>query len=93
MPYNLEITEAAHKVFSKLAKKDEVILNEINNKVEEILENPSHYKPLRAPLQNKRRVHIASSFVLIFEIDENRKTVKLLEFDQHDNAYKYLKNS
>ena len=37
MPYNLEVTEAAHKVFSKLAKKDEVILNEINYKVEEIL--------------------------------------------------------
>jgi YafQ family addiction module toxin component len=91
MPYNLEITEAAHKVFFKLAKKDSVALDAIEKKVAEILGNPYHYEPLRAPLQNKRRVHIASSFVLIFEIDENRKTVKLLEFDHHDNAYHHQK--
>lgn len=88
MTYNLEIAEELNKVFSKLAHRDRKTLEEIHKKVNEILENPNRYKPLKAPLQNKRRVHIAGSFVLIFMVDEENKTVKLLEFDHHDNVYK-----
>lgn len=87
MAYELEIADELNKRFAKLAKRDKRTFEAIHKKVEEILENPHHYKPLRAPLQNKRRVHIAGSFVLIFSIDESRKTVRLLEFDHHDNAY------
>lgn len=88
MAYSLEIAEELHKIFTKLAKKDKVAFEAIGKKVNEILQNPYHYKPLKAPMQNQRRVHISSSFVLIFIIEEERKTVKLLEFEHHDNAYK-----
>ena len=88
MAYSIEVAEELNKVFTKLAKKDKVTLEAINKKVNEILENPHHYKPLRAPMQNKRRVHIAGSFVLIFKIDEDKKVVQLLEFEHHDKAYK-----
>jgi len=56
--------------------------------VVEILENPHRYKPLRSPMQNKRRVHISGSFVLVFKIIEERKVAQLLEFEHHDKAYK-----
>ena len=88
MTYSLEIAENLNKIFGKIAKKDRTTFQAINNKINEILENPNHYKPLRAPMQNKRRVHIAGSFVLIFKIDEQRKLVQLLEFEHHDKAYK-----
>lgn len=88
MPYSLEVAENLNKIFEKLAKKDKATFEAINKKVNEILENPHHYKPLRAPMQNKRRVHISRSFVLIFKVDEYRKTVQLLEFEHHDKAYK-----
>ena len=88
MAYSLEVAEELNKVFDKLAKRDKVTFDAINKKVNEILENPYHYKPLRAPMQNRRRVHIAGSFVLIFKIDEERKVVQLLEFEHHDKAYK-----
>lgn len=88
MVYSLEIAEDLNKVFRKIAKRDKVTFEAINKKVNEILNNPSHYKPLRAPMQNKRRVHVSGSFVLIFKIDEERKSVQLLEFEHHDNAYK-----
>lgn len=88
MAYSLEVAEGLNKVFEKLAKKDRATFQAINKKVSEILNNPYHYKPLRAPLQNKRRVHIAGSFVLIFKIDEERKVVQLLEFEHHDKAYR-----
>lgn len=88
MDYSLEVAEELNKVFSKLAKKDKVTFEAMNKKVNEILANPYHYKPLRAPMQNKRSVHISGCFVLIFTIDEERKVVQLLEFDHHDRAYK-----
>ena len=52
MAYSLEIAEELNKVFNKLAKKDKVTFKAIHKKVNEILENPYHYKPLRAPMQN-----------------------------------------
>jgi YafQ family addiction module toxin component len=88
MAYALEIADDLDKVFRKLARKNRQTLDAIKKKVAEIIENPVRYKPLRAPMQNKRRVHISGSFVLIFEMDETRKTVRLLEFEHHDQAYK-----
>ena len=87
MPYSLEIEEGLNKRFAKLAKRDNQTFEAIHKKVLEILENPHHFKPLRAPLQNKRRVHISGSFILIFAVDEEHRTVRLLEFDHHDKVY------
>ena len=64
------------------------MLKLIEKKVQEILDNPYHFKSLKRPLQNKRRVHISGSFVLIYEINEDEKMVTLLDFDHHDNIYK-----
>ncbi len=88
MTYSVEVAEGLNKVFEKLAKKDKVAFQAINRKVSEIIENPYHYKPLKAPMQNNRRVHISGSFALIFRINEERKVVQLLEFEHHDKAYK-----
>lgn len=87
MPYSLEVSEALEKAFHKLAKKDKVTFEALNKKIYQILDNPYHYKPLRAPLQNKRSVHIAGCYVLIYKIDEEKKVVQLLEFEHHDYAY------
>lgn len=87
MPYELEISDDVDKIFAKMAKRDKSTLAAIDKKVSEILLNPHHFKPLRAPMQNLRRVHIGGCFVLVYEIDEGRKVVKLIEFEHHDNAY------
>ena len=58
------------------------------NKIEEILENPQHYKPLKYDLAGERRVHLMKSFVLKFTIGENTKTVEFIFFWHHDEAYK-----
>jgi len=87
MTYYLEVAEDLDKRFAKLAKRDRVLFEALAKKIQAIRENPHHFKPLRAPLQNKRRVHIGGSFVLIFSIDEEKNNVRLLEFEHHDNAY------
>jgi YafQ family addiction module toxin component len=70
-----------------MENKDRLKLEIINKKVSEILEDPYRYKPLKAPMQHMRRVHIAGSFVLIFSINEKAKTVILEDFAHHDEAY------
>ncbi|MDI6755045.1 MAG: type II toxin-antitoxin system mRNA interferase toxin, RelE/StbE family [Thermodesulfobacteriota bacterium] len=86
--YRLAIKEKLDKKFKKLQKKDKEILQLIERKVQDILEDPYQFKPLRKPLQNKRRVHIGGPFILIYEINEEEKRITLFDFDHHDNVYK-----
>ncbi len=87
MTYNLDIPEHLDKIFIKLSKKDKKQLEIINKKINEILENPQRYKTLRGDMHGALRVHIQKSFVLTFEIDENNKMVRLLDYEHHDNIY------
>lgn len=87
--YNLELKPAADQSFFKISKKNRFLLEMINKKILQILDNPYRFKPLHTPMQNLRRVHIAKSFVLIYEIDEIRKTVIVLDFDHHDSVYRH----
>jgi len=86
--YKLAIKKNLDGKFKKLKKKNREMLVLIDRKVQEILDNPYRFKPLRKPLQNKRRVHIGGSFVLIYEVNEDEKIITLLDFDHHDNIYK-----
>ena len=87
MDYELEISEDLDKKFSKLRKKNKKQLEIIFKKVNQILENPYHFKPLRGDMHGARRVHIDKSFVLTYEIDEQRKIVRLLDYNHHDYIY------
>ena len=86
--YRLAVKESLDKKFRRLQKKDKELMRLIDKKVQDILANPSRFKPLRKPLQNKHRVHVGGSFVLIYEIDEEQRVVTLFDFDHHDNVYK-----
>jgi mRNA interferase RelE/StbE len=86
--YKLAVKESLDKKFKRLQKKDMEMLQLINGKVQDILLDPCRFKPLRKPLQNKRRVHVGGSFVLVYEVDEKEELVTLLDFDHHDNIYK-----
>jgi len=88
MSYEVEIRDHLYRLFEKMRKTERRKLEIINKKVVEISGNPYRYKPLKAPMQNMRCVHIAGSFVLIFSIDEKRKTITLEEFAHHDEAYR-----
>ncbi len=86
--YNHELRKSVEKVFFKLAKKNPKQLDRIHNKVEEIRLNPHHYKNLRRPLQHLRRVHIDKRFVLVFSIDESKKSIIIEDYEHHDMVYK-----
>lgn len=85
--YKPSIEENLERTLKKLYKKDRKTYEAIIKKIEEILQNPQHYKPLRYSMKGLRRVHIQKSFVLIFEIVEQEKIVKFVGFEHHDRAY------
>lgn len=86
--YDYELRKNVEKIFFKLAKKNKKQLEIIHNKIEEIRQNPQHYKNLRAPLQHLKRVHIDKSFVLTFSINEDNKTIIIEDYDHHDKIYR-----
>jgi len=87
MSYELEIKPGCRDEIRKHCKKNRILELAIGKKVSEILENPQRYKHLRYDLKQECRVHLLKSFVLKFEIDEARKTVVLVQFGHHDEAY------
>ena len=87
MNYALDISAEADKKFKKLQPKNKKQLEIIEKKVAQILQNPYHFKPLRGDMHGARRVHIDKSFVLLYEIDEKQKVVRILDYDHHDKIY------
>ena len=86
--YNVEIKPSCQDSIEKLCKKNFNLRNALEKKMNEIIQNPCHYKPLKYDLAGERRVHIMKSFVLKFEINESVKTVTFIFFGHHDEAYK-----
>jgi YafQ family addiction module toxin component len=84
--YDLEIEQEVYKTFKKLGKKDPRQLDAIKKKIDQILNDPTQFKPLKYPLQGFRRVHVGS-FVLIYEVCQESNTVKLIKYKHHDEAY------
>jgi len=85
--YSLEVRVSVDRIFSKLAKKNPKQMRIIEKKIKQICEKPSHFKPLRAPMQHLRRVHVDKSFVLTYSIDEQNKVVIIEDYDHHDKIY------
>lgn len=85
--YSISIKPNADKIFSKLKNKNPKQLEVIFKKIEQILKNPYHFKPLRGDMHGARRVHINKSFVLIYEINEKNKIIRILDYNHHDKIY------
>ncbi|MBS3071157.1 MAG: hypothetical protein A2639_00545 [Candidatus Staskawiczbacteria bacterium RIFCSPHIGHO2_01_FULL_34_27] len=86
--YSYELRKSVERIFFKLAKKNSKQLMIIENKIQEIRQNPQHYKNLRKPLQHFKRVHIDKSFVLLFSVDDNKKHIIIEDYEHHDKIYK-----
>jgi len=86
--YSLAIRKSVDRLFSKLAKKNPAQLRQIETKIGQILADPHHFKPLRAPLQHLRRVHLEGSYVLVYPIDETNRLVVIEDYAHHDKIYR-----
>lgn len=85
--YKYEIHPDLDKILFKIGKKDRVQLERILSKIDEIIHSSSlnHYKNLKRPLQKYKRVHVYSSFVLLFTVNDN--TIIFSDYGHHDGIY------
>lgn len=92
MPFFLELSPDFEEDYARFCSKNNAFKTAVDSKVQQILYNldffPSHYKPLSGKLSGVRRVHVFSSFVLLFEVFEKPKVVRILKLEHHDKAYK-----
>ena len=88
MKYALSIKPLVDKIFSKIAKKDKILMSKVADKTEQIQRNPlKKYKFLKGDLKGLNRVHVADHFVLIFHIDHDNRMITIVQFAHHDDAY------
>ena len=86
--YSYSIEKKLKAALERTYKRDKKLYDAVIKKIEEIIENPHRYKPLKHDLKGLRRVHLEKSFVLVFEIDEDGKIVKFLDLAHHDQIYR-----
>ncbi|MGA2876204.1 MAG: type II toxin-antitoxin system RelE/ParE family toxin [Nitrososphaerales archaeon] len=84
--YLLESRTHVDKIFKKLAKKSPRQMEVFAEKIDDILADPHRFKPLHFPLAGMHRVHFGN-FVLLYSIDEMRKTVVVEDYEHHDRVY------
>lgn len=74
----------------KLCKRDKNTYEILMKKIDEILscDDVNHYKNLRVPLQDFKRVHIKGPFVMTFKHIESENKVVFYDFDHHDKIFK-----
>lgn len=85
-----EVSDKLKKNLAKLSKKDKTRYKSIIKKIKEIIvcKDINHYKNLRKPLQQFKRVQIDKSFVLTFEFIKSEDSIKFIELEHHDKIYK-----
>ena len=85
MSYQVEFSKEFSRIFAKIQKKNRKQSEIILKKIQEIKENPTHYKPLSNRLKGYWRVHIDSHFVLVFKLVG--EIIVVIDFDHHDIIY------
>lgn len=84
--YTLELTHLYKNSLKKIKRSKPDLLSPLEAGVAKILRSPELGKPLRNVLRNRRQIHVAGSFVLLYEIAGTE--VRLLDFDHHSKIYK-----
>jgi mRNA-degrading endonuclease RelE of RelBE toxin-antitoxin system len=86
MAYKISFPDDVSKVLKKLYKKDKLLYERIDKKVNEISLNPKMGKPMESYLKGSWRVHIGH-FVLMYTIDERNRIVEFYKIEHHDKVY------
>ena len=92
--YKIAFDPYFQAIMDKLKVKDPKGYNNVISKIKQVaitLEyNPNHYKNLKAPLNDYKRVHVNKSFVIIFKVDIKNKLMILYDYDHHEQVYKKI---
>ena len=85
--YEATFDESVRRILGECKKRDRAVFDRLQKQIDKILRAPELGKPLRYHLKHCRRLHVGP-FVLVYEINMQKRTVHFLEFDHHDKVYK-----
>ncbi len=90
--FDYDFSDELKSVIKKLKKKDRKRSLILAKKIQEIAGNNKdsikRYKNLRYGLKDRKRVHIDKHFVLVFEVNKEKKFILFVDFDHHKRIYK-----
>jgi addiction module RelE/StbE family toxin len=86
MPYKIRRTQEFRDQYQKLTKKNKSIQSKIDNKIKQIVANPTKIgKPKTGNLKFTYGSHVADHFVIVYMIIEDN--ILFLYVDHHDFVY------
>lgn len=89
--YHIAFMPSFQATLDKLKIKNPKSYNNVISKIKETAITlevaPNHFKNLRKPLQQYKRVHVNKSFVLVFKVDKKNKLMTVYDYDHHKKIY------
>ncbi len=90
MSFDFDYSNKLQVVLLAMKKRNPVLVEATYKKIKQIVssdgETIEHYKNLRAPMNDFKRVHI-SSFILTFRVFKERNFILFDGLEHHDDAY------
>ena len=90
--YDIDFDPEFQLILDDLEKENPKKYNNVIKKIADMASglewSPDHYKNLEYPLNQFKRVHVNTHFVLIFKVNKNTHEVLFIDYDHHDNIYK-----
>jgi len=88
MSFNIIISDKLKKTLIILKRKDKILFQMLEKKILQIASldsfNIQHFKNLRSPLNDLKRVHLGS-YVLLFRVQADK--IIFEDFEHHDKIY------
>ncbi len=91
MSFGFDYSDKLQVILSAMKKRNPPLVEATYKKIKQIVssdaETIEHYKNLRAPMNEFKRVHIGS-FVLTFKVFKERNFILFADLEHHDDAYR-----
>lgn len=92
MTFDFDYSDRLETELAALKKRNPVLVAAVFKKIKQITQNNDleaidHFKNLKAPLNDLKRVHVLGSFVLKFRVYKEQNFILFDRLDHHDDAY------
>lgn len=91
MSFDFDYSDKLKAILLAMKKRNPMLAEATYKKIKQIVSSDEemieHYKNLRAPLNDFKRVHVGS-FVLMFKFFKERKFILFDSLEHHDDAYR-----
>jgi mRNA-degrading endonuclease RelE of RelBE toxin-antitoxin system len=89
--FNYNLTDELSKKLEVLCKKDKVLAETFKKKLLEIINRDkvgiNAYKNLKSPLNEFKRIHLTSNYILLFAVDIKNNHVVFVDIMHRDKVY------